>query len=386
MKTDELTQIEQLKVDKNGFQPMYLQIANELEGQIESGALPLSSFLPSEKKLAEILGVHRVTVRNAYARLREKGLLVSQRGQGWRVNRDSASEMVEIGFLSAGEQSHVRSPVYQRIFDCLTLECQKRNIYLTHLLLFEGHEEDVVRALRGRHFNSLVIGGRIQKKVWDALLELPSRRIGLNDIPANPCSHYVVPDNEEGGRLAARRLFEAGHRSFAIVLFPQWDQSFEFSARRAGFMEELASYGVATSEIIELTMDFRDANTHAPVARQIQECGSPIGVFCCMDRIALALLNACQHAGIRVPAEASIIGFDGDAEGEERLPSLATIVQPVKQIAEEIVALTLGEHPDGSPGPGRITVMPYFREGGTLEMSADGGLEKLAGRKEEVRN
>lgn len=65
--------------------PLYLQVARHVENKINNGDYPVGSLLPTEKELAETLGVSRQTVRQAIGILRNKGRLSARKGVGTRV-------------------------------------------------------------------------------------------------------------------------------------------------------------------------------------------------------------------------------------------------------------------------------------------------------------
>lgn len=73
------------KPDRDSKQPLYQQIADYLEQRITLGELPPGSLLPSERKLAEQLGVNRSTVVQAYEIIRASGMVESMAGSGTRV-------------------------------------------------------------------------------------------------------------------------------------------------------------------------------------------------------------------------------------------------------------------------------------------------------------
>ncbi|OBZ18541.1 GntR family transcriptional regulator [Bacillus sp. FJAT-27264] len=75
------------KPDRQTKQPLYEQIADHLERSISYGEYPPGSLLPSERKLAEQLGVNRSTVILAFAELRSMGIIESRTGSGTRVSR-----------------------------------------------------------------------------------------------------------------------------------------------------------------------------------------------------------------------------------------------------------------------------------------------------------
>lgn len=73
--------------DRRSRQPLYQQIADDIERRIAYGEFPLGSLLPSERKLAAQLGVNRSTVILAYAELRALGIIESRSGSGTRVSK-----------------------------------------------------------------------------------------------------------------------------------------------------------------------------------------------------------------------------------------------------------------------------------------------------------
>lgn len=81
-----------ISIDKNISTPIYIQIKNELREMIYSHIFPKGFSLPSERKLAEELGVSRSTVIKAYEELKALGLLESHMGKGTRVTIENDSE------------------------------------------------------------------------------------------------------------------------------------------------------------------------------------------------------------------------------------------------------------------------------------------------------
>lgn len=75
------------KPDRSSDQTLYHQIADEMERRISYGEFPPGSQLPSERKLAEQLGVNRSTVIQAYEELRALGIIESRTGSGTRVSK-----------------------------------------------------------------------------------------------------------------------------------------------------------------------------------------------------------------------------------------------------------------------------------------------------------
>jgi GntR family transcriptional regulator of abcA and norABC len=75
------------KPDRSSKKPIYQQIADYIERRISFGEFPAGSVLPSERKFADLLGVNRSTVVQAYEELRASGLVESAKGSGTRVSK-----------------------------------------------------------------------------------------------------------------------------------------------------------------------------------------------------------------------------------------------------------------------------------------------------------
>ncbi len=74
-----------IKINRDSDRPLYLQVADELRGQIETGALPAETRLPASRTLAKKLGVNRITIVNAYSELEAEGLVLTKVGSGTYV-------------------------------------------------------------------------------------------------------------------------------------------------------------------------------------------------------------------------------------------------------------------------------------------------------------
>ena len=71
-----------IQIDKSKKTPLYRQIAEQIQAQIISGEIPDGFQFPSERQLADTLGINRTTVLNAYKELKADGLLASHVGRG----------------------------------------------------------------------------------------------------------------------------------------------------------------------------------------------------------------------------------------------------------------------------------------------------------------
>ncbi len=100
-----------IQLSRETDQPLYLQVAEQLRRQIESGQLPPQTRLPPSRILAKKLGVNRITIVNAYAELEAEGLVVSRVGSGTFV----AAEQNDLASLfEPSRPGPWRSPLVSR--------------------------------------------------------------------------------------------------------------------------------------------------------------------------------------------------------------------------------------------------------------------------------
>jgi len=86
----------------------------------------------------------------------------------------------------------------------------------------------------------------------------------------------------------------------------------------------------------------------------------PDAVFCFNDMMALGAMRAIYDAGLRVPDDIALAGFDDVEEAEFAIPSLTTIAPDKTKIAEEAVGALLTRINDGYEEPGRL-IQPGYR-------------------------
>lgn len=137
----------------------------------------------------------------------------------------------------------------------------------------------------------------------------------------------VVTDDVQGGRIATTHLVELGHRRIAYVGEPP-DNPFGFTAttlRERGFREVLDEIGVAPASVSYCEHDRFVARDLAGAL--LEGPDRPTAVFASSDVQASGVLSAAADAGLRVPDDVSVIGFD-DIEISQ-YAGITTVRQPL---------------------------------------------------------
>lgn len=135
----------------------------------------------------------------------------------------------------------------------------------------------------------------------------------------------VRADNEMGARLAVRHLYDLGHRDIAHVTGPKG--SVLTRARREGMLVERDRLGLPARPDCIIRGDFSIGSGRDAAQRIIAMTDRPTAVFCASDMVAFGLISTLAEAGIHVPRDISVVGFDDIEMSANYIPALTTIRQ-----------------------------------------------------------
>lgn len=156
-------------------------------------------------------------------------------------------------------------------------------------------------------------------------------------------SGQVVVDQYGAARQAARLLIASGRRTIVHLAGPRdW---FDAARREQGWRDELAG---ADLEQIVRPAGWRASEGHDTMTSLLASGVQPDAVFAANDMVALGAIRAATQAGLAVPADIAVIGFD-DVDGSDQfLPPLTTFRQPFPALGVAAVE-QLGKLLDGQP-------------------------------------
>lgn len=143
-------------------------------------------------------------------------------------------------------------------------------------------------------------------------------------------------DQVAGARLAVAALADAGHTRIAHLAGPtDW---LEAESRADGFAAELSARGLTPGPVI--AGDWSAGSGHAAV-EEVRRSGVT-AVFAANDQMALGLLSALHEAGLDVPDDVSVVGFDDTPDAAYYWPALTTVRQDFDELARRAVAAVIG--------------------------------------------
>ncbi|MGD2039588.1 MAG: LacI family DNA-binding transcriptional regulator [Anaerolineae bacterium] len=151
--------------------------------------------------------------------------------------------------------------------------------------------------------------------------------------------YSIGVDNHHGGYLATQHLLQKGHQRIAYVASPPGRSDDE--QRMAGYRDALDEAGIALdpSLVVRGTGRAGGGERALPVLLSLNE--PPSAVFCYNDMTAIGLVHAAREAGLSLPEELAVVGFDDIAFAQFAYPSLTTLAQPVTALGEGAVEMVL---------------------------------------------
>ena len=198
----------------------------------------------------------------------------------------------------------------------------------------------------------IVTSSRIGALYQDRLERLSVPVVLINSLAEYKSRNIysIGVDNQHGGYLATEHLLQRGHRRIAYVASPA-DRSDDMQ-RMAGYRDALTNAGVdfAPDLVVRGTGRIGGGERALPVLLSLAR--PPTAVFCYNDMTAIGLMHAAREAGLSLPDDLAIVGFDDIAFGQFTYPSLTTVAQPVAALGQGAVEMVLALLADDAPGQG----------------------------------
>jgi LacI family transcriptional regulator len=186
-----------------------------------------------------------------------------------------------------------------------------------------------------------------------AVSDLPCVAIDI-DLLGNRAG-FVMSDNVDGGTQAVRHLAECGCERIAFL--GGFGVERVVIDRRFGYQSELARLGLEQHMEYVRMAKWSHIDAYDETQRLLALPHPPDGIFAASDVMAIGALKAISDAGLRVPADVAVVGFDDIEYARLLSPSLTTIRQNRSKLAEAAVdaLLQMLEQPDEPPP---VAVMP----------------------------
>jgi LacI family transcriptional regulator len=214
-----------------------------------------------------------------------------------------------------------------------------------HLIVSSSHDDEAeassaIRSMRGRVDGLIVLSPHLGAANLASGLAGRTPVLLMNGGGADTGRPSIVVDNHGGAVAAVEHLISIGRRRIAHIAGPAGN--LEAEARMAGYMQAMAAAGLPTTVIDGL---FTKASGHEAGERLAAMAERPDAVFAANDNMAVGAMLALQEAGLDVPGDVALVGFDDIPLASLVRPGLTTlkidIAETGRKALERLVGLTL---------------------------------------------
>jgi DNA-binding LacI/PurR family transcriptional regulator len=150
------------------------------------------------------------------------------------------------------------------------------------------------------------------------------------EIPLNQGADFVMLDNEAGIHMAVQHLVELGHRHIAHIEGSQRTEPGQI--RRVAFLEACSRLDIKGTTLPG-DFSFAAGRRGASMVMDIEESGRPTAIVAGNDLAAIGAIQTLLEAGLAVPGEMSVVGFDDIEIASWIFPALTTIRQDREALA-----------------------------------------------------
>jgi LacI family transcriptional regulator len=302
------------------------------------------------EEVGKLAGVSRSTVSrvvNGHPSVRDE-----VRERVWQVVRETGYQPHAAARSLASRRSQVIGviipeavstlfvdPFFALLLRGITGACNTYGYQLMLSLFDEPADEGETyrRILRSGHMDGVLVAStHMNDPLFPKLLQdsIPFVLVGRH---ADPRVNYVDVDNVGGARMAVEHLIRLGHRRIATITGTLNMASGE--DRLAGYCQALEAHRIPVQAALIGEGDFTKGSGTMGMQRLLS--ASPTAVFAASDMIAMGALRALREAGLRVPEDIALVGFDDIPVAAALEPALTTVRQPIERLGSMAADLLL---------------------------------------------
>jgi LacI family transcriptional regulator len=181
---------------------------------------------------------------------------------------------------------------------------------------------------------------------FEALLRKEIPIVFFDRIIDHPSCTSIIIDNRQAGYEVTRHLLEQGCTRI-VHLAGNLNRNV-YADRLEGYRQALSEFGVPYDETLVMTGDLTEPAGNEAARRMLAMSPLPDGVFASNDTTAVAVIRTLKEAGLDVPHDVAVAGFNNDPVASVIEPGLTTVDYP-GAVMGEVAAQTLMQRLDGAP-------------------------------------
>lgn len=259
--------------------------------------------------------------------------------------------------------SNITNPFYPELIESIVTVAAERahNVVLCNTQESQDLQLACLELLIEQRVDGAILTSPLLEST-DALLRRRLDRVPLVTVNRQMAGHLldaVHLDNVAAGLIATDHLIRLGHRAIAFV--GGLPSASTYSDRLIGVRQALAAADLTLRPAHLAPGRFTRESGYALTQALLTSRHRPTALVCADDLVAFGAIDAVLDAGLRVPADVAVIGFDDVAAASLRQVELTTVRQPIGEMGRRAVALLMDRIGPGSAAdPVEVVLRPHL--------------------------
>lgn len=313
-----------------------------------SARRPASGRVATIKKVADRAGVSIATVSRAFAdpgavshalrqRVEEAARVLAYRpSRAARVLRGGTSQAV--GVIIPDLQNPFFTAVVRGIDN--VLQAAGYTLLLANADEDVAREQEILHTLRAEGVAGIIfVPLNAARGSYSELLAPPLHVVAVDRLPSHLRADLVTVDNVEGTRLGVDHLISRGHTDVALLGGPSRHSTAR--EREQGYQLAMQAAGLPVRPELVCRGDFRESGGYEGMKALMALPHPPSAVFVANNLMTLGAFRALHEAGVRIPQQVAIVGFDDMPWATSLNPPLTAVSQPSQEIGSSAAELLL---------------------------------------------
>lgn len=286
--------------------------------------------------VSRVFNNHTNVTENVRLRVLKAATKLGYFGVGGQEARSPEANRIvrEIGFLfysAVAGNGIATNPFWSQILHGVESEASKTNIKVAYRSIgpVQVLPETLLTTVYELKLGGILLVGPAERQVVQLLTTTHIPLVLVDNY--QPGTHAVLGNNFEGARAAVRHLLQQGHRRIAFIGGPVLEGNppvnaiYTIERRAEGYRLALLDAGLPVPYELYESADLTKDGGYAACQRLLARGADFSAIFSANDEMAVGAMRALREAGLRVPDDISLVGFDDIDLAEHLVPALTTV-------------------------------------------------------------
>ena len=206
-------------------------------------------------------------------------------------------------------------------------------------------EQTAIKTLLSRPVDGIIFVEYSHQTTSDVLEQSKKPRVFVHRLFGSPIKNSVVPDDYYGASLATEHLINLGHQRIGYINGPEnWHTC---RARLNGYQDTLAGHNLLFEPSLVQPGDWEIESGYTAAKNLLNLTERPTAIFAANDAMALGAIYAIQDAGLTVPEDVAVVGYDNRNFTKTVRPRITTVSMPVIEMGGVAAELLLKQISEG---------------------------------------